>query len=68
MTFAAITPAATLAFLRLPMSYGSTVHAVDCIETHMSWLFFTETSVYKLKKPVVFPFLDFSTLSARAFF
>jgi aminoglycoside phosphotransferase family enzyme len=38
---------------------------VELRETHMSWLFLTGTLVYKLKKPVIYPFLDFSTLAAR---
>ena len=38
---------------------------VEVRETHMSWLFLTGTLVYKLKKPVIYPFLDFSTLAAR---
>ena len=31
----------------------------------MSWVFLTGERAYKLKKPVKYPFLDFSTLSAR---
>lgn len=31
----------------------------------MSWVFIAGDRVYKLKKPVRFPFLDFTTLSAR---
>ena len=34
-------------------------------ETHMSWVFLTDDTVYKLKKPVRFPYLDFSTLQRR---
>lgn len=34
----------------------------------MSWLFLTGTQVFKLKKPVCFPFLDFTTLQAREFY
>lgn len=37
------------------------------IETHMSWIFFDGDRVLKLKKPVRYPFLDFSTLSKREF-
>lgn len=59
---------AKLAFLHRLESYPLGTNALDCIETHMSWVFMTDTSVYKLKKPVVFPFLDFSTLTARAFY
>lgn len=34
-------------------------------ETHMSWIFFVGETVYKLKKPVHFAYLDFSTLDRR---
>ncbi len=34
-------------------------------ETHMSLVFLTADRVHKLKKPVRFPYLDFSTLAAR---
>lgn len=38
---------------------------VQMIETHMSWLVLGPERVLKLKKPVRFPFLDFSTLALR---
>lgn len=59
---------AKLNFLKAPASYGSPHLTVECIETHMSWVFLVGDRVYKLKKPVHFPFLDFSTLEAREFF
>ncbi|TAJ73923.1 MAG: hypothetical protein EPO51_03555 [Phenylobacterium sp.] len=34
-------------------------------ETHMSWVFFVDGAVYKLKKPVRLAYLDFSTLERR---
>ncbi len=34
-------------------------------QTHISWLFFVGERVYKVKKPVDFGFLDFSTLELR---
>lgn len=34
-------------------------------ETHVSWVFFVADRVYKVKKPVAFPFLDWTTLEAR---
>jgi hypothetical protein len=40
----------------------------ECLETHISWVILTEQLVYKLKKPVSFSFLDFSTLEKRKFF
>lgn len=39
--------------------------AVHVIETHMSWVFLAGERVYKFKKPVRYPFLDFSTLDRR---
>lgn len=39
--------------------------AVEVIETHMSWVFLVGDQALKLKKPVRYPFLDFSTLAAR---
>ena len=38
-----------------------------CIETHISWVFLTERFAYKLKKPVRFDFLDFSTAESPRF-
>lgn len=37
-------------------------------ETHMSWVFLAGDRVFKLKKPVRYPYLDFSTLEAREHF
>ncbi|MFU0504667.1 hypothetical protein [Pseudaminobacter sp. NGMCC 1.201702] len=34
----------------------------------MSWVFLADDRVYKLKKPVKYPFLDFSTLDRRRFY
>jgi aminoglycoside phosphotransferase family enzyme/predicted kinase len=41
---------------------------VKLVETHISWLFFTGAFVYKVKRPVDFGFLDFTTLEKRRFF
>lgn len=54
-----------VAFLRRPNSYPESTRRVDAVETHMSWVFLTDAFVYKLKKPVRTPFLDFSTLTLR---
>ena len=55
----------TIAFLSNPASYPTPTQTVLPQETHMSWVFLTDTEVWKLKKPVCFPPLDFSTLEAR---
>lgn len=39
--------------------------AQELRETHISWVFLHEHDVYKVKKPVQFGFLDFSTLELR---
>lgn len=48
-----------VAFLRRPESYPEPPLRVEVIETHMSWVFLTDRSVYKLKKPVRYDSLDF---------
>lgn len=54
-----------VALLKDPGTYPHRPTHVDTIETHMSWVFLTDTHAYKLKKPVRYDFLDFSTLAAR---
>lgn len=54
-----------VAFLSSPAAYPETARDVEVRETHMSWVFLAGDHVYKLKKPVKYPFLDFSTLGAR---
>lgn len=48
---------------RRPRLAGHPVERV--VETHVSWLFFTAGTVYKLKKAVDYGFLDFSTAARR---
>jgi len=38
------------------------------IQTHISYVFITDELVYKIKKPVDFGFLDFTTLEKRKYF
>lgn len=54
-----------VAWLSQPQSYPGAVTKVDVIETHISWVFLTDRYAYKLKKPLRFDFLDFSTPAAR---
>lgn len=56
--------AAKVRFLRSPEAHHGRTD-VDAIETHMSWVFLAGDRVLKMKKPVRFPMLDFSTLAAR---
>ena len=57
------TLAEKVTFLSRPDVYGKRTGAVFCRETHMSWVFFADDRVFKLKKPVRFAYLDFSTLA-----
>jgi hypothetical protein len=54
--------------LSRPDAYPDRPVEVEWRQTHISWLFFTEHCVYKVKKPVDFGFLDFTTLEARQHF
>lgn len=52
-------------FLSSPATYSCAPENVVARETHMSWVFMAGECAYKLKKPVRFPYLDFSTLDRR---
>lgn len=54
--------------LQNPACYNHPVTEVKLIETHISWVFLAGEFAYKLKKPVNFGFLDFSTLKKRQHF
>jgi len=51
-----------------PDAYNHTVKRIELIETHISWVVLTGDFAYKIKKPVDFGFLDFSTLEKRRAF
>ncbi|MDD5214929.1 MAG: AAA family ATPase [Methylococcales bacterium] len=51
-----------------PDAYSHSVGAIELIETHISWVILTGQYAYKIKKPVCFDFLDFSTLEKRHFY
>jgi len=59
---------ALLQRLLTPAAYPHPVTSVTLIETHISWVFLTGDYVYKVKKPVNFGFLDFSSLERRRHF
>lgn len=56
---------ARIAFLRQPRAYPEKPSHIETIETHMSWVFLTPRHAFKLKKPVRYDYLDFSTVAAR---
>jgi len=51
-----------------PAAYPEPVADVRLIQTHVSWIFLAGKFAYKIKKPVNFGFLDFSTLDRRRFY
>jgi uncharacterized protein len=57
--------AETVAALRRPASYPGQVQRIEAIETHMSWVFLTETHAYKLKKPLRTELIDHATVADR---
>lgn len=48
-----------------PQSYPHPCREIELIETHISWVLLTGEFAYKLKKPVHFNFVDFSTRELR---
>ncbi len=51
-----------------PEAYPHPTDTIRLVETHCAWVLLTGEFVYKLKKPVNFGFLDFSTLEKRQFY
>ncbi|MDR4459255.1 MAG: AAA family ATPase [Nitrospirales bacterium] len=64
----ATTSSLLIASLQNPKCYSHPVSLVRLVETHISWVFLTGQYVYKIKKPVLFSFVDFSTLEKRRWF
>lgn len=51
-----------------PSAYPHATTEIRLLETHISWVLLTGDYAYKIKKPVDFGFVDFSTLERRRFF
>ena len=51
-----------------PDAYGHPVDGIELRQTHISYVLLAGDHVYKIKKPVNFGFLDFSTLGKRRFY
>lgn len=49
-------------------SFPFPVKELKVVQTHISYIFITDKWVYKIKKPVNFGFLDFTTLEKRKYF
>ena len=56
---------AKVSHLSHPASYPEQPATVEVVQTHMSCVFLTDRHAWKLKKPVRFEYLDFSTVAAR---
>lgn len=54
--------------LQKPAALPEPTNRVFVVQTHISIVFIADDFVYKVKKPVNFGFLDFSTLEKREFF
>ena len=51
--------------MRAPAFYPDRPARVEVVESHISWVFLVGDRAYKLRKPVVFPFLDYGTAERR---
>lgn len=51
-----------------PATYLEPTETVRHLQTHISHIFLTDQFVYKIKKPVDYGFLDFTTLEKRRFY
>jgi uncharacterized protein len=54
--------------LKDPTAIPENTLKVDVVQTHISIVFVADSYVYKIKKPVDFGFLDFSTLEKRKYY
>ena len=54
--------------LQKPSAYPEHTESVELVQTHVSYIFLTDRFAYKVKKPVDFGFLNFSTLDRRRFY
>jgi uncharacterized protein len=55
-------------FLLAPSAYPHAASQPELVQTHISFVLLAGDYVYKIKKPVDFGFLDFTTLEKRKFF
>jgi aminoglycoside phosphotransferase family enzyme/predicted kinase len=64
-SIAAVSVHDVCAALARPDFYPDRPDRVDVRETHISWVFLAGDRAYKLKKPLVLPFLDYGTPQRR---
>lgn len=63
-----MTIAQVIKALQDPEAYDEEVTNIEIVHTHISVVFLTDHFVYKVKKPVDFGFLDFTSLERRHFY
>ena len=51
-----------------PAVYPHSTTGISLLETHISWIILTGSFAYKIKKPVNFGFIDFTSLKKRKYF
>ena len=54
--------------LMIPSAFPDSTDKITLAQTHISTVFIGDKFVYKIKKPVNFGFLDFSTLKKRNYY
>ncbi|HEU0116395.1 MAG TPA: hypothetical protein VFQ80_17025, partial [Thermomicrobiales bacterium] len=54
-----------IAALQRPEAYPWRPDAVEMVTTHLSWVFLAGDRVVKVKRPVVYPFVDYASLDRR---
>jgi aminoglycoside phosphotransferase family enzyme len=54
-----------LDFLGNPSSYGVDISRVERLDTHGAYIFLAGDNVFKVKRAVPYPYLDYSTLQKR---
>jgi len=55
-------------FLQHPEAYPHDTGEIELLQTHISYVLLAGDYVYKIKKPVDFGFLDFTTLAKRKYY
>jgi len=63
-----VTQRRLIEFMLDPDSYPERPGSISLIQTHISLVFIGDAYAYKVKKPLRFDFLDFTTLKRRKFF
>ncbi len=54
-----------VAFLRRPESWPAPTRTVELVETHLACVFLTDFGAYKLKRPIRYHGVDYSTVEGR---